>query len=189
MVLLPDIAGIWGLHCRVDAPLDLLPFNFALPVLLIDPLRPLHELVVAVQARRRRRKQTDEPRLVGLFLEVFRVHARITRQHATHQSNYLVRYLACDLFNSPLLNPRRIKHGQHVERHVARITQLAQDLQVLDDLVAAIAGFGGGVVELAGGFEVLDELADAHYLPREAELCFSRQRGDASAEVRVGEES
>ena len=83
--------------------------------------------------------------------------------------------------NSPLLDPRRIKHGQHVERHVARVAELAQDLQVLEDLVAAVAVLGRSVVELARGFEVLDELADTHDLARQAELYFSVKEECVSA--------
>ena len=58
-----------------NAPLDLLALDLALAVLLVDFSCPLHELVVAVEARGRGRQQADQPRLVGLFLEVFCVDA------------------------------------------------------------------------------------------------------------------
>jgi hypothetical protein len=71
-----------------------------------------------------------------------------------------------------LLSPRYTYHGRIIQQHICCIPQLTANRRISQHRIhpLCIAGHGRSL-------EVLDELADAHQLAREAELLLGRLEG------------
>lgn len=154
-----DIAQVaQKLHLdRISLPLDLLPFDHALRATL---------LVLSTRDLGRRRQRG--PALAELVQSVEpgndgAADAREPEAVALAQQA---------LGGGELLDARGVERARVVAQHVAGIAQLAAHGGVAQHGV-----HGHGVRGYGRGFEVLDELADAHQLAGQAELLLGRFKG------------